>query len=289
MYYPLLTTINRLRSLDLASSNTADDDKLRRLILVAGQTFSNLVGSRLAPYRDVKYYNHPYPMTNVLKLNDNLLEIIECKTENGDVTLDNADLILKCGDNTNLTPYDTIEIKTTSDDVFFNIGQTAQNSNIVTGIWGWHDELDNMWVNTSDTVVNSTSTTITVADADGLNSIFETRFEKMQLCKVVQGTSFEFIVVVNLDTVTNVLTVIRGVNGTSALTLTGGELIYSYNPPYDIEQAVRRLTAWYYRAKDSQRADLDRPMITNVGVVMPPHLPKDVLELALSLRNPLRG
>lgn len=289
MYYPLLTTINRIRSVDLASTNTADDDKLRRLILVAGQTFSNLVGSRLAPYKDIKYYNHPYPLTNVLKLNDNLLEIIEVKTEGGDVTLLNSDLILKCGDNTNLTPYDTIEIKTTSDNVFFNIGQTAQNANIVTGIWGWHDELDNMWINTNDTVVSSTSTTITVDNADGLNAIFETRFDKMQLCKVVQGSSYEFIVVSDLNTTTNILTVIRAVNGTSQLTLTGGETIYSYNPPYDIEQAVRRLAAWYYRAKDSQRADLDRPVITNVGVVMPPHLPKDVVELAISLRNPLRG
>lgn len=289
MYYPLLTTINRLRSLDLASSNTADDDKLRRLILVAGQTFSNLVGSRIAPYKDTKYYNHPYPLANVLKLNDNLLEIIECKTENGDVTLDNADLILKCGDNPNLTPYDTIEIKTTSDDVFFNIGQTAQNSNIVTGVWGWHDELDNLWINSNDTVVSSTSTTITVDNADGLNAIFEARFDKMQLCKVVQGNSFEYFVVTDFNTGTNVLTVIRGVNGTTNLTLAGGELIYTYNPPFDIEQAVRRLTAWYYRAKDSQRAELDRPMITNVGVVMPPHLPKDVTELAISLRNPLRG
>lgn len=287
MYYPLLTTLDNLKTFDLSTTQTADDNKLARFVFVAGQTFTQLVGSKIAPYKDTKYYNHPYPQQNVLYLNDNLLELIELKTQGGDITLLNSDIILKCGDNPNLSPYDKLEIKTTSDNVFFEIGLTSQNSNSVNGVWGWHDDIENLWVNTNDTVVSSTSTTITVNSATGLNEQFDTRFQKLQLCKVVQGDSFEFFIVNSISG--NVLTVRRAINGTSQLTLVGSEVIYTYNPPYDIEQAVRRLASWYYRSKDASRADLDRPIISAVGVVMPPHLPKDVLELAVALRNPFRG
>lgn len=289
MYYPLLTTIDALRAIDLSTVQTTDDEKLKRHILVAGQVFTQLVGSRITPYFDTKYYNHPYPLNNQLRLNDNLLELTALTTEEGERTILLSDVILRCGDNANITPYDVIEIKLTSLNPFFDIGQTSQLANAVTGIWGWHDALENMWVNSNDTVASATSTTIVVSDADGLDAQFETRFKKLQLCKVVQDDDFEFFVVTGINTGTNTLTVIRAVNGTSQLTLTGSEIIYTYNPPYEIEQAVRRLAAFYYRQKDASRGDLDRPMITQVGVMMPPHLPKEVTELAMSLRNPLRG
>ncbi len=287
MYYPILTTVTSVKTSDIVTDKTTADDIFKKYILRAGKVFSSLAGTEIAPYKATKYYNHPYPYTNKLHLGDNLLELISIYTEGGDREISTSDVILLCGMDTNSTPYDTIEIKTTSLSPFFEAGDATQNSNIVTGVWGWHDDLSTMWMNSQDTVLSSTSNTIVVNDADGLNLNFETRFEVFQLCKVVQGTSFEYFIINSISS--NTLNVIRGVNGTTALTLTGGEVIYTFVPPYEIEQAIRRLVAWYYRQKDSSRADLDRPVITNVGVVMPSHLPKDVVEMATSLRNPLRG
>lgn len=287
MYYPILTSLDSFKASDIVTTKTGDDNVLKKYILRAGKVFSNIAGYQLSPYKATKLYNHPYPMNNQLYLKDNLLELISLYTEGGTREIDLDDVILKCGDDPNYSPYDVIELKTTSLNPFFEIGETSQNANSVTGVWGWHEDINSMWQNSQDTVVSSTSNTIVVNDADGLNLNFDTRFEAFQLCKVVQGTSFEYFIINTIST--NTLNVIRAVNGTSQLTLVGSEVIYTYLPPYDVEQAIRRLASWYYRQKDSSRADLDRPMITTVGVVMPPHLPKDVVEMAVSMRNPLRG
>lgn len=59
---------------------------------------------------------------------------------------------------------------------------------------------------------------------------------------------------------------------------------YSATPPDAIKQAMLRLTQWLYRQKDTA-ADVDRPLLTNSGVVvMPSSLPKDVESLLRAFR-----
>jgi hypothetical protein len=56
-----------------------------------------------------------------------------------------------------------------------------------------------------------------------------------------------------------------------------GRWAYSTSAPADITQACLRLSAWYYRQKDTT-ADADRPLLAGDGtIVMPSSMPRDVI------------
>ncbi len=60
---------------------------------------------------------------------------------------------------------------------------------------------------------------------------------------------------------------------------------YSQTPPDAVKHATIRLAAWLYRQKDTS-ADLDRPLLTNDGVViMPGALPKDIQQMLAPYRR----
>lgn len=59
-----------------------------------------------------------------------------------------------------------------------------------------------------------------------------------------------------------------------------GRWAYSLTPPDDIKWATVRLAAWLYRQRDTSSGDIDRPMLSNSGIVlMPSSLPSDVSKL----------
>lgn len=60
---------------------------------------------------------------------------------------------------------------------------------------------------------------------------------------------------------------------------------YAATAPADIAQACKRLAIWLYRQKDTT-VDIDRPLLTNDGVVvMPQRLPNDVMILLSPYRR----
>ena len=75
-------------------------------------------------------------------------------------------------------------------------------------------------------------------------------------------------------------------NGDSenAITIVG-RWSYSTKPSDEVKHAILRFSAWLYRQKDTS-ADIDRPFISQSGVtVMPASFPKDIMDLAFSLRR----
>jgi hypothetical protein len=64
----------------------------------------------------------------------------------------------------------------------------------------------------------------------------------------------------------------------NAITISG-KWAYSAAAPADIQMATIRLSAFYYRQKDTS-ADLDRPLLTGDGItIMPSQIPNDVRQL----------
>jgi hypothetical protein len=141
----------------------------------------------------------------------------------------------------------------------------------VTGVWGWHDNPDKMWVLANDGLVGTmfeTDPNVLVGDADALMSDNQTpRFAVGALLRV-GGT--EYLTVLAVDPETNWLTVARGVNGTDSVRHEIGELLEIYRPPYDVLMSVLALAAWLYRQPDA-------PTVTAV--------PADVLRAVLHLRR----
>ena len=130
-------------------------------------------------------------------------------------------------------------------------GLALEGEVTVTGVWGWHDDWSNAWIDSGDTVQDApltvSATTLTVTNADGLDTDGRSpRFQVGHLLRVDD----EYLHVRAIDTTTNTLTVTRGVNGTTAATHVAGTPISVYRPAADVESLVLRWAGWLYREPD---------------------------------------
>jgi hypothetical protein len=118
---------------------------------------------------------------------------------------------------------------------------------VLVGIWGYHQNPASMWLNSNDTVqdvagINSSVQEITVNNADGLNPNGVKRFETLQYIKVDD----EFMLITGVNTVTNKLTVKRGVNGTTAAAHGNADVIATFTADDIFASAVRRRVVFLY-------------------------------------------
>jgi len=132
----------------------------------------------------------------------------------------------------------------------------------VTGLWGSHEDWSNAWRVSGDTVQNaplsSTATTITVTDADGTDAAGIT--PRFQVGQIVQIES-EYLSILAVNTVTNVLTVQRGQHGTAAATHAQGSVTSVYQPPRAVENLCLRVAAWLYREPNTVNGTAMPPML----------------------------
>jgi hypothetical protein len=141
----------------------------------------------------------------------------------------------------------------------------------VTGEWGWHEDYDNAF-DSVDTVqdaggINASVTSITVADADGVNLDNETpRFSAGNLIKI----GSELMDVVATNTTTNVLTVRRARNGTTAAAHALNAAISVYSVDEVVNRVAARQAALLYARKGAFQVEA----VDGVGVVS---YPQDLL------------
>lgn len=218
---------------------------------------------------------------DVLKLDDDLLEVVTLTTSNGDTTIAAADQLLRTGNARNQTPYDRIVLKSDGTTTLFTFSGTPQDANSVTAFWGYHNDWANAWASVDtvqDTPLAVGDTTLTVEDADGTDENGLTpRFQTQQLIRFGTGTSAEysFINAVNVDT--DILTIRRGVNGTTAAEQANATAIFVFRPQPDIVLAMLVLATYSYRRKETIGKTEDRGMASSTGVLLlPPKLPEDV-------------
>jgi hypothetical protein len=126
-----------------------------------------------------------------------------------------------------------------------------QDAISVDAIWGYHEDYSRAWVNSGDAIkdalgIDATTQAITVADADGKDARYRTRFQVGHILKIED--EFMRVVAVTAGT-TNTLTVLRGINGTTAATHAKDTAIYTYAPMRNVEQACLTLAIWLHRNK----------------------------------------
>lgn len=259
----------------LGISTTGDDDLLRDFCTDASRAFDALCHRTFYPRYESRYFDHP---TNayVLRVDDDLLEVTTLTTDNGDETIAAADYFLQCGTSYNVRPYDRIVIDEEGSELF-EWNDTPQRANTVTGTWGFHDDWDNAWQDSGDTITNlapftATETSLGVTDADGADIYgISPRFMVQQTLKI----GSEYLYVTAKDTATNILTVRRGINGTTAAAHDNGTAIYIYQPVDAIAEAVKRWAAYLYRQKDS--GIFETTIVPDMGtIVTPESIPKRV-------------
>lgn len=246
-----IATLHDLRQrLSLAQEDSADDLRLLGALGAATASIERAVGRRFIPRRTT--IPHPINRRDItrLSLDADLLELIQLEDASGIIPTEDVELL------PDQPPHSTIQLINWRAFIWDHQPYRAIS---VTGVWGWHDDWPNAFRASGDTVQNnplsSSATTITVADADGADNTAETpRFQAGHLLKIES----EYLRVLAVNTVTNVLTVQRGVAGTTAAEHAQTTPISTFQPPEDVKLLCLRWAAWLYGEAD-QRAAGDLP------------------------------
>ena len=144
----------------------------------------------------------------------------------------------------------------------------------VAGIWGYHTDYANAWLDSSDTVqdnpLSDSATTITVNDADGADILQQTpRFSVGSLLLIES----EYVLVTAVNTSTNTLTVIRGINGSTAASHAQNTAIKTWRSDASIIRAVTKWAAYLY----NRRGSYSRTSFDSLGVTsFPADVPEEV-------------
>ncbi len=282
-------TPNQVKSVELSTDLDFDDEQIVKLCLEASRDLELLAdGMWFYPYRETRYYDMQNDYHN-LELDQPLLEIITAVTSNGDVTLDNDMLYLKRG-NVYGTPANRITTDLTSSTDYFSVSTSAQRTNRITGEWGYIENYQNAWLSTNVTLTAISGNDFTVTglssrDALGLLG----RIDRLSLIRWrnddTEQYEYDFVTSISDDGVT--ITVYRAVNGSSSLTLDATASLEVFRPLESLQHAARRLVGWYYRQKDHSRPDIDRPIQTNSGTILPSSFPADVVRVMHSFSQVL--
>jgi hypothetical protein len=258
------------RYLALASSQTTDDDLLLMLLGAASRLIEGYTGRCFYPARQTDTYSYDAPA--LLLLRRDLLSLH---------TLTNGDGSPISASDYHLHPAgESVKSSVVLDRtqvVFTHTGDPVDAIS-VDGTWGCHPGWATAWADSGDSVqddpLSSSATTLTVGDADALDPTGSwARFAVGQLLRIED----EYLHVLAINTTTNVLTVARGVNGTTAASHAQDTTIEVYQPPQDVRQACLRVASWLYKQKDAgfvQAAGSLRGQIT-----IPPALPDDVQQI----------
>lgn len=136
----------------------------------------------------------------------------------------------------------------------------------VTGTWGVNDHWADAWLDVTTlaaAISDTTGTSITLTDIDGVDAYGRTPW--ISAGALLQIDS-EWLEVTATDTGTNVATVRRGVNGSTAATHDNGATVSVYQVDEDLRDVVARQAAFKY----ARRGAFEQTTITDLGQIQYP-------------------
>lgn len=184
----------------------------------------------------------------------------------------------------NSTLFDTLRLVDTSDN-WYTVNSPDEWPSIakVTAYYGMNTDYANAWYS-ADTIqdaggISAADTSLTVADVDGTGRDGETpRISAGNLLRIEN----EFLRVLATNTTTNVVTVRRGVNGTTAAAHAINTAVEVWYTEWDIRAVVARQAGLMY----SRRGAYEQQAILNDGVyTYPPDLLPELRNVVMSYQN----
>lgn len=295
MPMPYVTLWQLRQSLGIGADDTHDDALLSGLLLKGTRWLDRNSHFHFDPRLEVHYFDTParsWTLSNwsgwnsktgkaqSLLFDDDLLTL---------VTFTNGDATLISSSNYVLEPYNTwpkykMNLVETSGAYFApSLVGNFQRALQALGVWGYHNHYDQAWANSLDTVLDNPllvgATAMTVSDADGpAGDSDEPRFQVGNLIRFSATENSEYALVTGVDYSTNIVTLLRGQNGTTAAAQAAGTALYVFRPIYEAQAGLVRLATWLYRLKDV--TFFERVSILGTSSkVAPGAIPADVLEL----------
>lgn len=277
MYIPSFVTLEEIKDLSLGTEKGADDAKLKSFCLEASDTLEVLAhGRRFGPSLDTVYLDLPENASCLRLGGRDLLEVTTFTTGNDGYTLASTDYFLKNGEDYGNPPYNLIEMSADGNYPNLLYSGTSQQSQKIIGWWGHVQQWDSAWKATSYGVSAISGNTLTVkGNVDALNVLgTEYQYPVLGILKI----DSELMLIGSRNPDDNTLTVERGINGTTEAAHAEDAEIYLFLPDKNIRRIARRLASWFYRRKTQAKGDIERPIVTPSGVVLPAKFPVEIVD-----------
>jgi hypothetical protein len=264
----------------LATSNTADDNRLLRYVRMVSRRINKIMtgqSQRAYFWPVIKEEQVPLDGRHINSAqNLLLLRGLPPLLEIDAVTADGSDISTTVSGYPLGVPFfDQLHMSSSGSGWYSylcsNGGDPAYAA--IAGVWGYHSDYPNAWVQVDALAAQQTADAgnFTVADADGADQDGITpRFSPGMLVKI--DDEVELVTAVN--TTTNVVTATRHQNGTEAAVHAAAEPVYVWQT----EDPIRRVTARQAALMVARRGAFQTETVDGVGTVS---YPQDLLnELA---------
>lgn len=242
-----IATLTALRHY-LGLETGADDERLLAALNAASASIERIAGRRFTPSVAARPQTVNPALRAELPLNDDLLALESLVCSDGKVIPIESALLLPAWDG----PASVIVLL---DGRAFTWAETPVSAVTVTGVWGWHDSPGAMWRESGDALaeaISADSFVISVTDANGPDAYGESpRFQVGHILKI--GAEFmRVLAIMTDDEGDDLLTVRRGINGTTAAAHDAQTPVETFQPAADVIQLCIRWAAWLYREPDSR-------------------------------------
>lgn len=260
---------------ELKATGTVDDAKLLENIRQASVRIDRLFQSR-KPYFMPMIESRIYPVDgyhvnsyeNTFYFGENLLALTGLSIGSDTVSVPTIANVWP----TWPSPYKTIRL-TSSGGSWYDYCESGDCSapltTTITGVWGFHRDYANAWqdVDSITVGINASVDSFIVNDVDGLDLFgFTPRISAGNIVKL----DSEYLEVTSTVTLTNVVSVRRGVLGSTAAAHLAGARVYVW----DTEEAVRRAASRQAAFMYARRGSYESSNITDVGQI---NFPSDLL------------
>jgi len=277
--YTTLAAVRRYMKFDVyASANAQDDALLISLMNRASRSIDRACRRRFYPRLETRFYN--YRRSKKLVLDDDLLELVTFKTQNGACTVASGVMWLAAGDNWNKRPADRIVLSDSAGSVL-NFSGTGQRANEVTAFWGYHEGWNDAWLDTGTSLAANYSASGGVLQLAGLGSAgSDVNYEAPRIAigdTLRIGDEFFAVIGPASPTSGNDVRIKPYLNGTVGASHASGASIAKFTPESDIEWCTRRLVAWAHGQSDAPFTEKTANAQTGT-VIIPSAWPVDVKE-----------
>jgi hypothetical protein len=273
---------------ELKASGTVDDDRLFRHVL----QISRRIDSIMSPHHRRPYFA-PYTEARDFRVNKNNINSYrntfylgdgEWLFEHSAITLDGTSVYSSASQYPALDRvYREFQLNSYAS-TWYDRTQEDTNPALVrvTGVWGYHGDYDNAWwsVDSLAAGITAAATSLSVSDIDGDDfDGFSPRISRGNLLLI--GT--EVLEVTDTNTTTNVATVRRGQNGTTAAAHSLADAVKTWQ----VDEPIRRVTARQAALMYAREGAFQIESIDGVGEVS---YPQDLLtEVKMTLSEYMYG
>jgi hypothetical protein len=246
------------------ADDTADDAVIETLLKSVSRFFDTQTGRRFYPFIQTRYFDVPNIYSSdprSIEMDTDLLEVLEITNGDG-VVIPSTEYTVQPR---NQSPYSRIRLLSTSSYAWRSnsAGETFDVIS-VNGIWGFHNDHVNAWV--QDSALNE--------DLDATETGVDVVSGSNYLIGDIARYDDEFNYVSSKST--NTLTVLRGVNGSIATTHTSGTGVFLWRFMDDLKTAVLETALQAYKRRFGT-SGTNTATVTAAGVVLSP---KDVPTIA---------